>query len=135
MVLLLTFLVQLSIGKISLYYTTYVKHHLNHIHIFFNSQTFVSDSLGGITKTTFPSVSSPCKKEVLISVTFSFHFFRAINASIILTASLEQVGESFNLYIFLLATSRALVIILLMVLKDRTHLSDIYFCSVYGTSG
>ena len=134
MVLLLTFLVQLIIGKILLYYTTYVKHHLNHIQIFFNSQTFLSDSLGGITKATFPSVSSPCKKEVLISMTFSFHF--SVQSMLaILRASLEQVGESFNLYIFLLATGQALVIILLMFLKEQTHLNDICFCSVYGTSG
>ena len=94
--LLLTFLVQLIIGDISLQYTTYTKYHLNHIHIFFNNQTFVSASLAGMTK-TFPSVSSPCRKKVLISMAFIFYFFCAINASIILRASLEQVGGSFNI--------------------------------------
>lgn len=124
------------IGKISSYYTIYLKHQLNHIHIFFNSQIFVSDSLGGITN-TFPPISSPCKKEVLTSMASSFQIFCAISASKALNASgasLGQFVESFYIIYFYLATIRGLFIRLSMFQKEQIYLNDINFSSVYGTS-
>ena len=100
---------------------------------FFNSQTFVSTFLGGITK-SFLSISSPCKKAVLISMAFNFHFLCAINASIILRASLEQVGESFNISSLYISSKPWATPILSMILKEQTHFSHINFCPLYGTS-
>ena len=99
---------------------------------FFNSQAlFVSASLGGIK--TFQLISSPFKKSVLVSIAFNFHFFCAMDASIIIKASLEQVGGSFNissLYISSkpVATSPALATTLLsMLLKEQAYFSGIEF--------
>ena len=67
---------------------------------------------------------------------FNFHFFCAIDASIILRASSEQVGESFivsSLYISWkrFATGLALATTLLSMFLKEAHFN---FCHVYGTS-
>ena len=133
--LLFTSLVQLMKRNTSLYYTTDAKHHLNHIYSFSIARHFVSASLGRIIK-KFLSISSPCKKAVLISMAFNFHFFfGTINTNIILRASLEQGGEFFNISSKAFATNQSSATILLsMFLKDQTYFSDISFCPVYGTS-
>ena len=120
MVLLLAFLVMLIKGKISLYYTTYAKHHLNYIDIFQEPNIICFGFFGWYNKNFFIIFFSLQEGTCDIN-NIQFSFFCAINASIILRASLEQVGESFNissLYIF--ATSRAFIIIINVFKRTNT---------------